>query len=973
MAILTYLQVHAYYNIPPLILLALLYKPFTTAGDLRKFLFLVVIAVLYTTPWDNYIIWRNAWQYCPTCVMGTIGLVPVEEYIFFVTQTLLTCLIHSLITRCFVGLPALGVRSDKRISAISSTVLVGVLGIAILLLRNSWYDLKTFYIRAILLWTTPVLVFLFSITGIFTSFMFHRLGATVVAISIPTVYLWIVDSIAIRSGTWHINEATSLETFLWHGLPIEEAIFFLVTNLMVVLGCNGFDLAFSIVHTYDRTLDFSFASLCRALLRHRDESVVSDLAACVEVLKNSSSSFYTSSFFFNESVRRDLIVLYAFCRYTDDITDNTDVDASTRSARLAELTAFITKDFLPRDRLHQARHKDEAEITRNSNPVQRSMLRYIAHKVPQEPLLELLRGYEWDLQLDTSHDRRIRFEEDLITYSRHVASSVAEMCVYVVDARPDQAVLLAAREMGVVLQLTNVARDILTDALHQRTYVPEAWFHGDDRQLLLEIAKTKSAKDIAQDFKIQALHLETYAIRLLEMAQSMHKRSTGAISKLPADSQIGIRIATDGYFAIGRQLLDICQQDVYPIRARVSRMARLRLAIHHLYKPEKLGILLLGGCGLRFILLMYGNWQDSLGGNVKFTDIDYNVFSDAAKFMQAGESPYARATYRYTPILAWLLIPNQYLANWGKIVFSAGDILAGWLMIKLLKRRNLPIGWSAIWLLNPMVAIISTRGNCESLLGALAIALLYSVETGHIVIAGLILGSAVHFKIYPIIYAPSIIWALESPTDLPLGLKNRIWSFLNTKRIVFAVVSSLTFASLSGLMFYCYGMDFVQHTFLYHISRSDHRHNFSVYHLLLYLSSAPSVDLGLSEHAALLAFLPQTLLSFLIIPLSLAKMDLTACFFAQTFAFVTFNKVVTSQYFMWYLVFLPLYLPRSKFLSRTGLVALILWIASQALWLYFAYGFEILGRNTFLEMWMATILFFSVNIFILGKVVGDGG
>ena len=67
--------------------------------------------------------------------------------------------------------------------------------------------------------------------------------------------------------------------------------------------------------------------------------------------------------------------------------------------------------------------------------------------------------------------------------------------------------------------------------------------------------------------------------------------------------------------------------------------------------------------------------------NVKFTDIDYNVFSDAAKFMQAGESPYARATYRYTPILAWLLIPNQYLANWGKIVFSAGDILAGWLMI----------------------------------------------------------------------------------------------------------------------------------------------------------------------------------------------------------------------------------------------------------------------------------------------------
>lgn len=968
MATLTYLQVHIFYNIPPLILLVLLYRPFSTKGDLRKILFLVTIAVLYTTPWDNYIIWRKAWQYCPTCVMGTIGLVPIEEYIFFVTQTVLTCLIHSLITRCFTGLPAIAVRRHRQLPLMSYVLLTILLCIGIASLHTAWYDLKTFYMRAILLWTLPVLLFLYSITGLMNSYIHYRVISTMVAIAVPSLYLWLVDSIAICAGTWHINERTSLESFIWKGLPLEEAVFFVFTNTMVVLGCTGFDLAFSIVHTYNETLDFSFLSLCRALLQSRDETVVADLAKCVKVLRAGSSNFYTSSFFFNEAVRRDLIVLYAFCRYTDDLTDDTRIRATIRSKRLTKLFRFVENNFSTRSEVSLARRKTEAEISSNCDPIQRSILRFIAHKVPREPMIELLQGYQWDLELDTSRKRRIRFEEDLILYAQHVASSVAEMCMYVVSRDPQASVVLAAREMGVVLQLTNIARDIVTDAVHGRVYVPDAWMEKTQRALLLEVGQLP-IEEIMVSPKLDIVQPKVHALRLLDMADTMHKRSTGAIAHLPVDAQCGIRIATDGYFAIGQHLREVCEQSDYPLRARLPTTRKLGIALYHLYKPDRTTSLILGGCVLRIALMAYGSWQDSLGGNVKYTDIDYNVFTDAARYVHLGGSPYERATYRYTPLLAWMLIPNQYFASWGKLLFAGGDILAGWLMIRLLRARLLPVEWSCIWLLNPMVAVISTRGNCEGLLGALAIALLYAVELQHIVLAGFILGLAVHFKIYPIIYAPSILWALKSHPELSTGFVSGLLYFFNSRRLTFALVSLATFCSLSALMYHIYGTDFIRHTFLYHISRSDHRHNFSAYHLFLYLSSAPPVKMQVPHYASLLTFLPQAVLSFLVIPLTLAKRNLTTCFLAQTFAFVTFNKVVTSQYFMWYLVFLPLYLPESTFLSNKGLASLLAWIAGQALWLYFAYQFEMLAMNTFHEMWIATLLFFCINIYILGNIV----
>ena len=222
--------------------------------------------------------------------------------------------------------------------------------------------------------------------------------------------------------------------------------------------------------------------------------------------------------------------------------------------------------------------------------------------------------------------------------------------------------------------------------------------------------------------------------------------------------------------------------------------------------------------------------------------------------------------------------------------------------------------YAAIWLLNPMVATISTRGSSEGLLGVLVTALLWAVLVARRPgLAGFFLGLGVHFKIYPFIYAPAVVWWMD---DERLGLGQAaappprksapaagfaasVLRFANGARLRLAGASLLTFLVLNAAMYALYGEPFVAQTFLHHVSRVDHRHNFSPYNVLLYLTSAePKDDAAtgsLLPGIESLAFAPQLLLSTVLIPLVGAKKDLPTTMLAQTFAFVTFNKVCTSQ------------------------------------------------------------------------------
>lgn len=213
----------------------------------------------------------------------------------------------------------------------------------------------------------------------------------------------------------------------------------------------------------------------------------------------------------------------------------------------------------------------------------------------------------------------------------------------------------------------------------------------------------------------------------------------------------------------------------------------------------------------RIALLAYGRWQDA-NSPLKYTDIDYLVFTDAARYVAWGRSPYDRATYRYTPLLAWMLFPTAWGGVWfefGKALFAAGDIVTGWLIYWILSERGMAsaraLKFACIWLLNPMVANISTRGSSEGLLAVLVVALLWAALSRRVIFAGCLLGLSVHWKIFPFIYGASIFWSLDARHGMAAQrnatLSEKVLALINRDRIFLAVASFATFMSCNLVMY----------------------------------------------------------------------------------------------------------------------------------------------------------------------------
>ena len=190
-----------------------------------------LIALIYTTPWDNYLVANRIWWYDPDLVTGIVfGWVPIEEYTFFIVQPVLTgAWLVLLMRRMKAGQSE--VRNPKAVR-IGSVLAVGAVWVgSVAMLASGWAPGT--YLGLELAWALPPIMLQL---GFGADLLWARRKLVGLALVTATVYLSAADALAITAGTWEINPEKTVNLLLGGVLPLEEFMFFLLTNTLVVFG-----------------------------------------------------------------------------------------------------------------------------------------------------------------------------------------------------------------------------------------------------------------------------------------------------------------------------------------------------------------------------------------------------------------------------------------------------------------------------------------------------------------------------------------------------------------------------------------------------------------------------------------------------------------------------------------------------------------------------------------------------------------
>lgn len=236
---MTYAQFHVGFTLPWLAVLA--WDAWRGRGDPRAtraggpaLALLVVVALAYTFPWDRHLIAEGVWGYPDGRVVATLAGVPVEEVAFFAIQTLASGLAVLALRRRLppppsssVPRPHVRARAAAWRAAPAAAALAGAAA-GLLLLPT---DPGT-YLGLILVWALPVLALQWAFGG---DLLWARRRVFALGVALPTAWLWVADRLAIGWSIWWISPERTLG---WapFGLPVEEAVFFLATNLLVAGG-----------------------------------------------------------------------------------------------------------------------------------------------------------------------------------------------------------------------------------------------------------------------------------------------------------------------------------------------------------------------------------------------------------------------------------------------------------------------------------------------------------------------------------------------------------------------------------------------------------------------------------------------------------------------------------------------------------------------------------------------------------------
>ena len=266
-----------------------------------------------------------------------------------------------------------------------------------------------------------------------------------------------------------------------------------------------------------------------------------DYEACQELMRGGSKTFFAASRLLPSRVRGPAIALYAFCRVADDAIDFSD----DRVTALAALNERLRRVYA-NDPMAYEPDRALAAVVREFD-------------LPLELVAALLEGFEWDAE-----GRRYETIEELQAYGARVAGSVGAMMAVVMRTRGEQA-LARACDLGVAMQLTNIARDVGEDARFGRLYLPLAWMReaGLDPDVWLQNPVFDS-------------RIASVVSRLIKAADELYERSEHGIGQLPRDCRPAIRAARLVYAEIGREL-EKSGWDSINRRAVVSAKRKLAL------------------------------------------------------------------------------------------------------------------------------------------------------------------------------------------------------------------------------------------------------------------------------------------------------------------------------------------------------------------------------------------------------------
>ncbi|KOB75558.1 GPI mannosyltransferase [Operophtera brumata] len=384
---------------------------------------------------------------------------------------------------------------------------------------------------------------------------------------------------------------------------------------------------------------------------------------------------------------------------------------------------------------------------------------------------------------------------------------------------------------------------------------------------------------------------------------------------------------------------------------------------------------------IRLALICYGNYHDK-NFDVPYTDVDYKVFSDAGRHVFNGNSPYKRHTYRYSPVIAYLMVPNLFWKEFGKVLFCVFDVLITIAVKTLVEHqlgktknsKSIAMYCSLFWLYNPMSIAISTRGNADSVPCFFIVLSLLFLQTDAVkssikyAISGILLGISIHLRMYPLAFSFPMYLSLGRFEKGRVTFKDVLYYIVipNKKQLLLALSCVTTLVTLTCYMYFLYGYEFLFETYLYHLFRKDTKHNFSV---LFYYSYLTMDQLSFDSLKAVTQFLEFIILFVLSLTFGCDPKTLPFGLFCQTVVLVAYNSVMTSQYFIWFLSLLPLVVHSFDMDVVDAVVWSVMWMLPQAAWLYYAYSLEFQCREVFIFVWLKSIVFFCGNIYILCQLI----